>query len=50
MSEHEKQVAEKIAALPAPLKERFLTMAEGAVLALETLKETHDDRVDESRN
>lgn len=49
MSEEEKQVVEKIAALPEPLKERFLTMAEGAALALDALKET-DGRKDDSSN
>lgn len=43
MSEKEKQVVEKIAALPEQVREKFLTMAEGAVIAVEQLREEQED-------
>ena len=43
MSEKEKQVVEKIAKLPEAVRERFLTMAEGAVIAVEELREEEKD-------
>lgn len=47
MSEKEKQVVEKIAALPESVRERFLTMAEGAVIAVEQLREEPGEEADE---
>lgn len=46
MSEKEKQVVEKIAKLPEQVRERFLTMAEGAVIAVEELREEQEDEDD----
>lgn len=46
MSEKEKQVVEKIAKLPEQVLERFLTMAEGAVIAVEELREEQEDEDD----
>ncbi len=46
MSEKEKQVVEKIAALPEAVRERFLTMAEGAVIAVEELREEKEEEDD----
>lgn len=46
MSEKEKQVVEKIAALPEAVRERFLTMAEGAVIAVEELRDKDDEKGD----
>lgn len=43
MSEKEKQVVEKIAALPESVREKFLTMAEGAVIAVEGLREEQSE-------
>lgn len=43
MSEKEKQVVEKIAALPEQVREKFLTMAEGAVIAVEELRKEQED-------
>lgn len=46
MSEKEKQVVEKIAALPEAVRDRFLTMAEGAVIAVEQMREQDDEKRD----
>lgn len=50
MSEKEKElcvkIAEKVKSLPAEVKEKFLTMAEGAALAVEELREEDDDDAD----
>lgn len=50
MSEKEKElcakIAEKVKDLPAEVKEKFLTMAEGAALAVEELREEEDDDAD----
>lgn len=47
MSEKEKElcgkIAEKVNALPPEVKEKFLTMAEGAALAVEEMREETDD-------
>lgn len=46
MSEKEKEVVEKIAALPEAVRERFLTMAEGAVMAVEEMRERGNEKGD----
>ena len=40
MSEKEKAMLEKLAALPAPLQDRFLDRIQGATMALDVLKAT----------
>lgn len=44
MSEREKATLERLAQMPEPLREKFLTMAEGAALALDALKGETDGR------
>lgn len=39
MSEKEKILVEKISKMPDSVKEKFLNMAEGAAIALESVKE-----------
>ena len=49
MSEKEKDMLQKIAALPAPLQDKFLERIQGAVMALDTLgaeKEAQTGRKD----
>ena len=43
MSEKEKALVEKIAQMPDSVKEKFLTMAEGAAMALESVKEKKNE-------
>lgn len=50
MSEQEKRVVEKLAQMPAPLRERFVAMAEGAALALDELKGETDGRDDKGNS
>ena len=44
MSEKEKALVEKIANMPDALKDKFLNMAEGAAIALESVKENTNDK------
>lgn len=46
MSEKEKKIVEKISQLPEEVREKFLTMAEGAALALEATRKEDDDDAD----
>lgn len=46
MSEKEKAIVEKISKMPDAVKEKFLTMAEGAAIALESVKEDESDKKD----
>ena len=43
MSEKEKKLVERIAQMPDAVKDKFLNMAEGAAIALETVREEHGD-------
>lgn len=46
MSEKEKEIIAKIASLPEEVRERFLTMAEGAAIAAEEMRERDDEKRD----
>lgn len=47
MSEKEKTIIERISQMPDAVKEKFLNMAEGAAIALESVKEEkHDGKSD----
>ena len=43
MSQNEKKLVEEITNLPAPMQDKLLLLAQGAALALETLRETADE-------
>lgn len=42
MSDKDKALVEKISKMPDSVKDKFLTMAEGAAIALESVKENND--------
>lgn len=47
MSDTEKNLATKLAELPAEIQDKFLLMAQGAAVAAETLKEMQKDKAEE---
>ena len=44
MSDKEKNLIERISQMPDTVKEKFLNMAEGAAIALESVREDKDDK------
>lgn len=46
MSEKERKLVERIAKMPDAVKEKFLNMAEGAAIALESVRGDKDDKKD----
>ena len=42
MAEKEKEILEKVAEFPAPLREKFLTMAQGAAMAMDAMAPAPD--------
>lgn len=45
MSEKEKDLVEKIAAMPDRLKEKFLDKADGALMAMDAMKSNANDDI-----
>ena len=43
MSQKEKEILKNISALPGPLQDKFLNMAQGAAMAMDTLAEEKGD-------
>lgn len=48
MSEKEKAIIEKIAALPDPLKQRFIDQADGALMAMDVMGKPMDEQPNET--
>jgi hypothetical protein len=42
MAEKEKEILKKVAEFPAPLRDKFLTMAQGAAMAMDAMTPTND--------